>query len=689
MLFRCLIVLLSLLLVQPLLASEELLKLQMSAAHYQRFVSGLAKQKATLTDVSIYPGKRFAQFAAIASQRSNQRPWKAHHGLNIAQLEQKLKEYKTEGFHPSDISGYELRGSLRFAVIWEKNSNQDYILKHSLTDAELKQTLDTLKQQGFAPLKLDGYVLRNQAAHAGIWIKQDQQAWEADCNIAGQTFQKSFDDFVSRGYRLQDLNGFTVGNRVFYHALWTKDPGPVWMAQYHATPDELKEVAEKRRSEQMELVQLDGYQLNGQAYFNAIWRKQATDRGLELPVWNSVDEIPVTGLYQEEMASLDQSIKEFLKEHNPPGVAVAVSYRGRLVYARGFGYADREQKLPVQPESQFRIASLSKPLTAVAIMKLVEQGKLQLDTKVFSLLKDYQAELASPDVDPRLKEITIQQLLNHTGGWDRKASYDPMFRSVTFAKQLGKQPPAKADDIIRIMIKQPLDFNPGEKNAYSNFGYCLLGRVIETVSGQPYEQFVQQTICRPLGMKRTELGKTLLINRRPHEVKYYSDRLGSTVFSENTRAEVPRPYGSWYLEAMDSHGGWIASAPDLVRFATAFNIRNTCPVLKASTIDRMFARPPGLAGFEKDGKPKDAYYACGWMVRPIDTAGNSNQWHAGALDGTSSLLVRRLDRVNWAILFNASHGADQKRLALLIDAPMHRWLNQIEDWPELDQFKQD
>jgi len=408
---------------------------------------------------------------------------------------------------------------------------------------------------------------------------------------------------------------------------------------------------------------------------------------MSIPV--SADEIPVTGLFQKELLSLDNSIKKFLQEHHSPGAAVAVSYRGRLVYARGFGYTDLELKQPVQPDSLFRIASISKPITSVAAMKLIEQKKLNPDTKVFDILNEYQTQLAEPGVDPRLKEITIQQLLNHTGGWDRSVSFDPMFRSVDFAKQLGKTPPAETGDIIRIMIKQPLDFNPGERYAYSNFGYCLLGRVIETVTGLPYHEYVQQAICTPLGMKQTEPGKTLLQFRRKNEVKYYSSSVGPSVFSDQNPEQVPQPYGAWYLEAMDSHGGWLASAPDLVRFATAFNNREQCPILKAPAIAQMFERPAGLAGYGQDGKPKDTYYACGWMVRPFHKQGSENHWHNGALPGTSTILVRRRDQINWAILFNTRYGNDKKNLASLIDGPMHQWINQIEHWPEKDQFQSD
>lgn len=677
------------LMASPSIATECEIQLQLSSANYQKHVNRFAKQGFTLTDVSAYRGKRIDQFVAIAIRQPDQKAWKAHHGIDSRQLEEKLTQYAKEGFQPVVISGYERAGKSRFAVIWQKSDSADHIVRHSLSNAQLQTTLQELKQQGYAPIKLDGYTLKNQPVHAGIWVKQNKTAWEATCNIPLNEVPKTFDDFATRGFRLVDLCGFAIDDTPFFHALWLKETDSAWLSQFHLTLDEYQKIAKKMTAKNYQLVNIDGYQIKNQTYFNTIWQQFEDRDGFVLPIWKTANDIPVTGIFQKELVSLDHSMKDFLKEHHPPGAAVAVSYRGRLVYARGFGYADREQKQPVQPDSQFRIASLSKPITAVAILKLIEQKKLKLDTKVFDVLKDYQQQLAEQGVDPRLKEITIRQLLHHTGGWDRKVSFDPMFRSVAFAKQLGKTPPAETEDVIQVMLKQPLDFNPGERHAYSNFGYCLLGRVIETVTGQPYAEYVQQVICSPLEMTHTQLGRTLLKHRQKNEVKYYSPQVGSSVFFPKGLEQIPTPYGAWYLEAMDSHGGWIASAPDLVRFATAFNHPDQCPILNAPASSLMFERPDGLAGFDQDGEPKATYYACGWMVRPYEATGNANHWHNGALPGTSTLLVRRRDQINWAILFNTRYGKDKKNLSSLIDGPMHRWINNIKNWPEKDQFKCD
>ena len=210
------------------------------------------------------------------------------------------------------------------------------------------------------------------------------------------------------------------------------------------------------------------------------------------------------------MASYDQIIAALMRKYAIPGGVVAVVRDGKLIYARGFGYADVEHKTPVQPDALFRIASVSKPLTAVAIMKLVEEGKLALDDRVAPFIA-HLSPAAGATVDPRWNEITIRQLLNHTAGWDRdkpNGGFDPMFRPAIAAAAVGAPAPASAETIIRYMKGMPLDFTPGEKYVYSNSGYAILGRVIERLSGMPYEQYVRARVLQPVGANRTRLGKT-------------------------------------------------------------------------------------------------------------------------------------------------------------------------------------
>lgn len=391
--------------------------------------------------------------------------------------------------------------------------------------------------------------------------------------------------------------------------------------------------------------------------------------------------LPVTGKSVAELKGFDELMTRTLTTHNAPGAALAITQGKRLVYARGFGYADKAKKTPVQPTSLFRIASISKPITAVAILQLVERKKLKLDDKVWELL-----QLGQPK-DARWKKVTVLHLLQHLGGWDRGKSFDPMFRSVEFAKENRVLPPAMQAHIIHSMLKRPLDYDPGERYAYSNFGYCLLGRIIERISKQPYDAYVKKHLMQPLGMKTMQLGRTLPEGRAKQEVHYYDERnrTGEAVMGK-IGERVPLPYGAWCLEAMDSHGAWIASAVELVRFASSFDDQTKSKLLNADSIQTMFARPKGNAGMDKEGKPAESYYGCGWSVRPMGEKGKVTAQHTGSLSGTSTMLVRRHDGLTWAVLFNSRNGNKNRRLSSLVDPLIHEAADKVRRWPTHDLF---
>jgi N-acyl-D-amino-acid deacylase len=403
--------------------------------------------------------------------------------------------------------------------------------------------------------------------------------------------------------------------------------------------------------------------------------------------WDSQNRPPMTGTANPDLAPFDKLMEDFLVDNQAPGAALAVSWHGKLVYARGFGWADVDRKEPVQPQSLFRIASITKPFTATAVMHLVETGKLKLDDHAFSLLPFTPKLLPGQEYESRLDAITILELLQHRGGWDRdKSKFDPMFHPVEIAKSAGMPPPANQEAIIDYMRGIPLDFDPGTRYAYSNFGYCVLGRVIEKVSGMGYEDYVKQTVLNPLGITDMKQGHTSLSKRARGEVMYY-DRSGRKVMSlmpEDNGRQVTMPYGGFCLESMDSHGAWIASAPDLIRFLTAFDDVQHCPLLNPRTAAAMFARPPGAAGMTAANTPAPSYYGFGWEVRPVPATqgGGFNAWHNGLLTGCcSTLMVRRSDGTDWAVLFNCSHAADGKALADKIDPLLHAAANAVKRWP--------
>jgi CubicO group peptidase (beta-lactamase class C family) len=383
--------------------------------------------------------------------------------------------------------------------------------------------------------------------------------------------------------------------------------------------------------------------------------------------WAQTADVTATGERVPELVAFDELMDRFVREQGVPGASLAIAHRGALKYARGFGRADRDTGAPVRPTTRFRIASVSKPFTAVAILKLAEQGKLGLDDPMLPLL-------GRPAKDPRWARITIRHCLQHRGGWDRAISGDPIGQMGEIFRTTGIPPPYEPAQIVRYMLGRPLDFEPGARMAYSNLGYLVLGRVIEKVAGVGYEDFVRATILKPLGLDSMKLGKATWRDRATDEARYHTrdDRKGLSLY-DPFGPPVPYPYGVENFEGFEAHGGWIATATDLARFADAFHDPATCSLLKPATVALMQDRPEGAAGHEPDGKPKAAYYGGGWMVRPVKD-GRVNLWHSGLIAGSEALLVKRWDGWSWAVLFNGNGAASGGNLSAAIDPLLHRAL---------------
>jgi N-acyl-D-amino-acid deacylase len=390
------------------------------------------------------------------------------------------------------------------------------------------------------------------------------------------------------------------------------------------------------------------------------------------------DEVSLTGRNVPDLQSFDREIAAFMRKYELPGGSVAVAKDGRLVYARGFGWADAKNRVPMQPDSLLRIASVSKPFTSAAFMRLVEQGKLKLDEPILPYLKKFGAD-DEKNLDPRWRQITLEQLLRHTAGFDRGKSFDPMFIPQR------PKPPLDQAGIIRYMLGRPLDFDPGTRYTYSNFDYCMLGRVIEAVTGKSYEEAVQELVLQPAGITRMKLGKTRLSDRADGEVIYHmreGDERYESVFPE-VEGLVEEPYGQFYLEALDAHGGWIASASDLVRFAMALDGQSSARLLKPESIKKIesLCDPPIYTG-----KDKNRFYGLGWVICP-QPDGTKNWYHDGLLAGTRTLLIRSHDGLVMAALFNGQN-SDAGNVYADLDQVLWKAAGEVKNWPEDDLFEQ-
>jgi len=398
------------------------------------------------------------------------------------------------------------------------------------------------------------------------------------------------------------------------------------------------------------------------------------------------------GFIPRELAAIDRRVSGFMKKYRVPGMSMAITRNGQLVYAKGFGVAQKlslwdfmtfQSAEPVDLWYRFRIASVSKPITAVAIFKLIEEGKLSLTAKVFGpggvFGTDFGFDTLLPGEANTLAQITVQHLLEHaSGGWPND-DQDPMF----------VQPELTHQQLIAWALhNRVLNHNPGTIWSYSNFGFCLLGRIIERISGQPYADYVRANVLAPCGITTMEIAGDTLDERRAGEVVYYGQPYDVTV-SSGGGAPVnitvdDDPYAI-PVARMDSHGGWIASAVDLVRFAVNVdNFPQPTDILSAASIATMTT--PTTARTVDGSDPR---YAKGWFLEAT-TVKQDNWYHNGSLPGTLSFLLRSYNGFCWAALMNTrvqnSNSQMVKDLEKNVMWPLLQDAKVVSQWPTHDLF---
>ena len=380
-----------------------------------------------------------------------------------------------------------------------------------------------------------------------------------------------------------------------------------------------------------------------------------------------------TGYEVPDLVNFDEAMMNLISDYSIPGGQLAITYQGRLVYNRGFGYADLDANTLVCPDNIFRLASLSKQITSITIMHLYEQGRVGLNDTVFGADGLLNSIVFQNAIDPRVYNITVRNLLQHAGGWDRDVSGDPMFDSYYIAQAMSVSAPADEMTTIEYVLNnQELDFTPGTQFHYSNLGYSILGTVIEEITGQEYETYVRDSILAPLDIVDMYCGKNLLVDKLPNEVNYYDYATASYVPSVyDNPLMVPRPYGGFNIEGLDAAGGWVGSAEDLCKILCAVDRFTTVPdMLLPATIDTMIS-----PSFVSD------YYALGWNVSPF----HDNYWHTGSLPGTTTEIVRGNNQLNWAILLN-TRPSNITNLVVDVDQLVWNVLPTLDIIPSLNLF---
>ncbi len=333
---------------------------------------------------------------------------------------------------------------------------------------------------------------------------------------------------------------------------------------------------------------------------------------------------------------LDSRVLSFMREWRLKGLSLSVARNDSLVFSKGYGWADEEASESMRPGSIMRVASVSKLITAIGIMVLVDRGELSLRDRLFTedgLLSEFSDCIR----DTTAYAITVENLLRHEAGFDERR-FDPMFSTEQVMKHYGLKKIPGAGDILRCILSERLAFYPGTDKRYSNLGYAVLSLVIEKVTGRSYESWIQENVLEPAGCFDMHIGGNYLSQRLPGEVRYYPSETNATAREYNGSGRtVNRSYGGSNITALQGAGGWVASAPELARLVSSVN---GCPILK----DIISAESVADMTRYYD----ESTYPLGWIsVNP-----DEGWTRTGTLAGTTALIRVFPDGECWIVLTN-------------------------------------
>ena len=353
---------------------------------------------------------------------------------------------------------------------------------------------------------------------------------------------------------------------------------------------------------------------------------------LNKEITNQMSDVP-------ELEGLDKKIEKYIWSWNIKGASLAITRNDSLVYAKGYGWADQEKELKMEPGHIMRVASVSKLITAVGIMVLQDEGKMSIKDNIFGpegiLNDEFFNELTK--CDSRYKNITVEHVLRHRGGFYR----DPVFSSIDVQKQMRLDHPPTKEDYFNLVLGRKLKAAPGTYSEYSNFGYMLLAEIIEKVSGQEYETFIREKVLKPAGCYDMHIGGIYYDDKRDNEVRYYTHEGDGKYIADFQFHDdlVERCYGGTNLPVLSGAGAWCSSPIELARFVASINGNDIVKdIISAESLNQMTEYID------------EHTYSLGWN----DTHPTKGWNRTGTLAGTSALIRHYPDGECWILVTNTS-----------------------------------
>lgn len=625
-------------------------KHDLTGAQYADMYADMKSKGFRLRCVSGYEENDQARFAAI---------WEKATGPTMATFQQmtsdvyqdKYTQYKNQGYKLIYVNAFPVNGTVYYSAIWIDEDGPDVKGFHGMTSAQYQDKYDDMKAQGYRLVHVSGVGVGNTANFAGIWRKETGPDIATHHMMTAADYQSKFTQYKNLGYRLMQVNNYTVGSTVYYAAIWRKTTGPDLLAHHGMNEENYQTTVLNYYYSGYTIESTSACVVNGKTTFSAIWNEGDFDHS--------------------NVVKINKKVQDFLDKWDMPGLTLAISKDEKLVFARGYGYADVDKGLLMGPQHIGRIASISKPFTAVAMQLLMSKfpSKVNINSKVFGAGSVLGSGYNTVALSSNENAIQIDNLLEHTAGgnvWDNNTFQDQAGSTTDENPKTGDPMFQNQDDnhkdlITGVLDNRNPDYTPGSFYAYSNFEYCILGRVIETVSGSNYAAWVKNNVLTPSGISQMFIAENDKADKRANEFVLYGKN-GENPYSDN-------------VKRMDSHGGWLASPIDLLRFAARVDGKSgKQDIISAAQYTSMTTR----SSYTPNPVNQSAY-AKGWSFN------DGGIFHDGALPGMQSRLVIRNDGFSYALIVN-SRLKSNNDFSGDFNAIVRELIEEINGWPTYDLF---
>jgi CubicO group peptidase (beta-lactamase class C family) len=642
-------------------------------ADYQQQWDSLVPKGYRPISISVYGQRSNPLYAAVWVQRPGS-AFAGIHGADASAFQKFFDTWAAKGYSPTILSVTGPSNNPVFASVMEQSNHGVSLTRYGLVSGSDKDSstieywMLEARQKNWIPRWISIYGEPNNRRYAIVLDPNPLRSlWSVDgwWGENSTDYQNRFNAQVQQWARPAFV---TVSPDVHYLSVFREDSIGDWVARHGMSSQQYQQQFNEWTAKGMFPVYVQAGGEGENARFAALFATRDTplDR-----------KFTMTGPAVPAMSAIDTKVKKFMQENGTRATGVAVTYKGRLVFARGYTWGEPDYPV-TQPTSMFRIASCSKPITSIAIHQLIQQNQLSLNDSVQSILNLTPAPGGT--MDGRFKDITVLNLLTHTSGWDRSEVSDLSNVEVVAQAHGLKSLPTSKQQLANYMAGRPLQFAPGAEQEYSNLGFLLLGLIIERKLGMSYVDAIVQRILKPLGLFRPHRAPVAQSDQKPGAVRQHEGelRIAPSAVSGNPKGNrplVPLPYGGEDYALFDSFGGWCMAPVDYAKILAAFALGDRNPLLKKSSVDMMWTVP---SLYQKATDVEMPHYTNGWdsWTEPNGVRGFQ---HGGGMPGVVTRILYRTDGWGFAVFCNGAGTPD-----------IYPELSQLStaSWPTHDLFPQ-